>query len=530
MSYIIDSNELNFQIFKRILCKMNVDRKVRVIDERSSFVNRIYDDLCEDILQWLPVEDKIILSGVCRQFRRCLRAVRQRQQVLKLDIELRNDRNNLNIFMRHLSDLSLSEERKAKTFGRILTTFPNVNTIVFGKNSKLYMIEDLLLTPLINYCPRLESITFSPFNCSTKLVEDFAEHFGPRMKKVEFMDRIFMIRAFIQQSPGLQAIRFLNFKNLFDNNRQLLVSRVEKLEVFGVQNVELLNKLVETNTKLTHLEISLAFSESSQTSEALAILSKLKELRILKINLNDCHTFDKRIADNMEAIATNCRKLKSFGLEVEFRKSFDTLMCFQKLGHFSSSLTRLSLNSHDSSTPNPIPTQRLSSECLKRLPNLTHLELISDQIDDKFFVGLNQRTPLLKHLVIGYVHKKRTITDRCFESLAKLQHLESLSIKSLDRAKISSITDSGVKSLIKSCDRLQTLAIFNRIEISETTVDVIVDKATKNPQIYYNYYLRGIENFVELVNRRRLRGVTDRCLNVFITGSGQVFAKTTRQT
>ena len=493
--------------------------------DKICYAKRIYDDLCEDILQWLPIEDKIILIGVSKQFNRCLRNVWLRQQVLKLDLELKNDRNNLKLFMGQLSDIRLSEESKAKKFQKILLTFPNINQIVFGKNTKLYMIEDLLLGLVIKYSPQLEAITFSPFNCSTKLVEDFAEHFGPNLKRIEFLDKIYMIKILIEQSPNLQVIRFLNFKNLFNNNKEPMTKRVEKLKVFGVNDIEMLDTFVKNNAKLIHLEIGLSFANSQQTSEALAILSKLSELRILKISLLDCDQSDERIVENIETIAMNCNKLKCFGLEVDRRKTFDTELCFAKFEHFTSSLARLCLNSHDSSTPHPIPTQTLKSDHLKSLSNLTHLELMSDQIDDHFFIGIETKVPKLKYLMIGFVRKK--ITDECFASLVELQCLSTLIVKSLDREYIESLTDSGLLRLINGSHSLQTVAIFNKIKISETTVDAIIDKAIDNPLIYYNYYLRGIENRVDFVRYRLTNHkFGNRCLNnIFITGSGQVFAK-----
>ena len=185
-----------------------------------------------------------------------------------------------------------------------------------------------------------------------------------------------------------------------------MVSNIEKLQVFNVNDLELLDTFLENNTKLIHLVIQLLFDNCWQTSEGLAMLSKLCELRILKISIDDFGEFDEQIGENIEVIGLNCKKLNCFALKVDRKYYFDSKLCFQNFKHLSSSLTRLSFNSL---TPSTIPIQSLDSDCLKSLMNLTHLELSLDQINDHFFVDIGTKVPKLNYLWIGFF--EQNITD-----------------------------------------------------------------------------------------------------------------------
>ena len=55
-----------------------------VTEKRQSFSERICDDLCEEILKFLPIEDRFRLEGVSKQFQR---TIFKSQKVFYLDIE-----------------------------------------------------------------------------------------------------------------------------------------------------------------------------------------------------------------------------------------------------------------------------------------------------------------------------------------------------------------------------------------------------------------------------------------------------------
>ena len=66
---------------------------------RDSFVDRFCDDLCENILQYLSLEDKLRLECVSKQFQR---TVFQRQYELYLNIM--NPAEHENPFEKHLKN------------------------------------------------------------------------------------------------------------------------------------------------------------------------------------------------------------------------------------------------------------------------------------------------------------------------------------------------------------------------------------------------------------------------------------------
>ena len=494
--------------------------EVFVYSKRVSFNDRIYDDLCEDILKWLSIEDKIKFTSVSKQFQRCLHSLWLRQKVLKIDSELNNDRYDCNIWPILLLNGWSTEKTVENGIEKLLKIFPNINEIHFERIARFRSFTNLMLRAILKHCIYLHTIGFSSFNCSTQLIEEFGQRFGPNLRSLEFVDRTQNSqKSLIACSPNLLSINGIYLTNLFENN-EVLVKKVMRLKVNGVSNKDLLDKFIDNNRRLTQLNINLSFEKCSHRTEAIAYLSELAQLKVLKISFSDYNLYDHNIVKSIELIANNCKNLKSFGLEVDSRKSFDTKHCFESFQHFPT-LKKFSLNSHDCSTPNPLPTQRLDSFYLKNCKQLTHLELMSDQIDDQFFVDMDSLLPILKSLIIGMIDG--SITNTTMESLTKLKHLESLIIKCLDRYMLESITDSGLQKLFIGCDSLHTFGVFSRMCFTDTTVQILIRKALDNPLIYFTYYLRAFEDFINVEKVIKRSGYHMK--NIVITGSKHVFDK-----
>ena len=491
---------------------------VFVNSKMDSFSDRIYDDLCEDILKWLSIDDKIKLTEVSKQFQRCLQSLRLRQKVLTIDCETNSDVYDSKTLL--LSNGWSTHESLQNGIEKILKIFPNINEFHLERIPRYQIFTNIILRAIVNQCSQLKIIAFPTFNCSSQVIKEFGQKFGQNFQSISVSDRTTQnFKPLISLSPHLLSINNIYFINLFENN-EVLVKKLRKLKTYGVSDNLMFNKFIDNNPLLTDLNINFSFEKNFHRTDGFAKLAQFRHLKILKISFSDCITYDQNIVKSIETIAKNCKNLKSFGLEVETRKSFDTKHCFQSFKHFSG-LKRFYLNSHDSSTPNPIPTQRLNSYCLSNCKQLTHLELMSDQIDDNFFIDIDSVFPNLKHLVIGMINEN--ITDISLESLTKLIHLESLLIKCLDSYRLTSITDSGLQKLFNGCNGLHTFGVFNKMIFTETTLEILIRKALKNPLIFYKYYLRAFEDFVNIEEVIKRSGYNRN--NIVITGSMHVFDK-----
>ena len=95
---------------------------------KSSF-DRIDDDLCQLILSYLPLKDKLVVECVSKRIKRCV-FVRQTDLTIDLDAE---DVNNANILVKDHEFLSVQSFRlklmRREPFVSLLKKCPNVRTI-----------------------------------------------------------------------------------------------------------------------------------------------------------------------------------------------------------------------------------------------------------------------------------------------------------------------------------------------------------------------------------------------------------------
>ena len=111
---------------------LSKDQSNEVNHRRDSFTHRICDDLCEDILQLLPFDDKLRLEFVSKQFQRCM-FLKERHLVLDLTQSL------------------TKLEKYLQKFPKITSIEPKVG----------HQMRTETIDLLFKYCPHLTE--FSPF-------------------------------------------------------------------------------------------------------------------------------------------------------------------------------------------------------------------------------------------------------------------------------------------------------------------------------------------------------------------------------
>ena len=422
--------------------------------KKDSFSDRFCDDLTEVIVNWLTIQDKIKLSAVSKQFQRCLHNTRHKQRVLRLTSEKTNDRNNYHILLQEWWLSKFMDQTFYVHISRleqILKTFPNINEIYFDGYVFVVNKEEVL-----NKISQMSSLlsTFSFDFCGTSLSEitQFAQKFGPNLRSLEFCTSCDVNRM-IRFCPNLFSISEVRFNRLFDR-KEILVKNLKKaFKVYDINDKELFKIFVKNNQNLTHLDIRLSLKTSADTSDVIRALCGLKLLELLSIQIKDNNSYDKRMAESVEQIGVKCNKLKSFELDVSDGQAFNAQHFCEAFKKFPF-LKKLSFRSTDNKL-----RERLDINCIKNCKHLTHLKLMSDQIDDNFFIGIESVFPRLKSLKIFL---KDELSDSALQSMAKLKHLETLIIRRFGGQQLESLADSGLIPLIKGCDRLHTLFIFNR--------------------------------------------------------------------
>ena len=97
---------------------------------RDSFEDRFCDDLCEDILQYLPLKDKLRINCVSKQFQR---TVFKREYELYIPMSSREERkifmNNKYFGSRKVYKIYNIEDQSLHSFKAVLKKCPNITSI-----------------------------------------------------------------------------------------------------------------------------------------------------------------------------------------------------------------------------------------------------------------------------------------------------------------------------------------------------------------------------------------------------------------
>ena len=129
---------------------------------KKSFSDRICDDLCEEILQYLSLEDKLKLEGVSKQFQRTIF-----QKQYELTIETDNHIPNRKV-KKKFKDLYIENTFiDLRSLGRLLKKCPNIRSIELKEaEEECYYNEVFKL--ITKYCNNLREINFGKNKISNK--------------------------------------------------------------------------------------------------------------------------------------------------------------------------------------------------------------------------------------------------------------------------------------------------------------------------------------------------------------------------
>jgi hypothetical protein len=166
------------------------DKSFESIDEnmyRQSF-HRFCDGLCEEILLFLPINDKIRLECVSKQFKRCLV---KRQTILEISDNVLSRNNFKDCLLRSTIDIL---GRKIPIFNlkwrkliKVVKKFTFINEIRINKKGLSKLARENALYIINAFCHQIKSMEFLFGSLSSIYIDLFAVKFGDNIKEIKMV-------------------------------------------------------------------------------------------------------------------------------------------------------------------------------------------------------------------------------------------------------------------------------------------------------------------------------------------------------
>ena len=425
--------------------------------KRDSFDDRFCDDLCEDILQYLSLEDKLRLECVSKQFQR---TVFQRHFELHINIKgvnahknyLKNKDNRITIYLNY----NYIEDQSLDSFKALLKKCPNITSIkldtCYSSNYNPYNFNQVFQLIIENFNNLSEINLLKDINDRNfvKLYHKFGQKIKYLPQYRELLDLIFF--------PNIEKlrIRFWYDQSIIphltrDNLKQLDIDLDQDREHW-------LQTMIKNFPKLTHLKVISYSGDENAIYESLKNISNLKHLIhfYFHIQCNDnCHRF----CGLLKQMAKHCRNLKS--LNCSFNQNSDLIQFLTQLKAFSA-LKRLWLDFVVNEGENIINfNEFFSFELFKGFENITHLSL-----------GFNSH------------YLKESIIKEIDINLPKLQFLEILYPFDTTPEGVTQMAD-----ILSRLSRLETLKLFFKSGVDFKPIEEqITEKCRKIKDILFDSF------------------------------------------
>jgi hypothetical protein len=453
--------------------------------KRDSFDHRICNDLCGVLLSYLTFEEKLYFESVSKLFKI---SIFDKQNSIKL-ITGTNDfgrkgNNSLKLIQR-------CGKNKAKTnlkaFETILKKCKFINKIDFNCCYHIVNNEKTLL--LINkYCENLKVIKFDFIGISDETLTQFGLKFGQNLRSlvvlpiIEIKDLKFETeKVLFRFCPNIKSIDETEIDSLIVGNKTLLKSLTKVVGTYDYRSLENLADHYKNTVKI----LNVVSEEEFDYVKSVQQISRLNNLENLRIELESNPNQDLFI-DGIKNIAMNCTKLTSFELSSYVTETEFAFNLFNAFKYFSQ-LKRLSLYLIEDFDHEEY--KEISVETLKNCQNLTYLSLHYPKVSDNTFKKIDLYLPKLKYIQL-YTENNIEITNETMKSLSKLKDLKFICFAN---NYLHSITDKGFGYVLKNCPNLQSIKFAKRPNISEETVNALIQLAIKKPRIHFYHEFGAID-------------------------------------
>ena len=405
---------------------------------KKSFSDRICDDLCEEILQYLSLEDKLKLEGVSKQFQR---TIFQKHYELTIETDNHIPKRKVEKKFKYLyiEDIFID----LKSLEVLLKKCPNITSINLKKVNLDFRKEcdyNEVFRLITKYCDNLRQIKFGNQKISDENIEEFQRKFGPKIDYISHLKDPVKYNLF----PNIEKLKFHYRDHMQDVVPLLKLNKLRKLKVTINEGEEhMIQTWVDTLPKLTHfgLRSYCGIEEESSIFNSLELISNLKNLKHFEVYIFQ-EGNEKLFCDSLKRMANKCQKLKSIKCEFHITTETRELLSHSLRQRLSSlttfpSLKRLNLwfIFHDEEDEFCI-NEFFSFEAFKGLSNITHLTLRFDEYWDQNENFANILTDIDINLPnLQYFEFKNEITateedvTQMADILSRLSRLQTLKLE-----------------------------------------------------------------------------------------------------
>ena len=427
---------------------------------KNSF-DRFDDDLCEFVLSYLPSKDKFKYECVCSQWQRTIY-----QRVNRLAI-----RSNDELTRILFSFCAI----RCGALERFLKKCPNISQFYMEASSYLFCNNKIHITScegtidiselVFKYCRHLTSIDNSLFCIKELTARKLLEVYGPQLKSIV-------------------CFNFENFKKIDCNQ----FKNISRLNIFYLDHIGVL-LLDESNPSdfaikgLTHLKISCGDSDDKSVG---TVIRNNKRLECLQISYYDCRsadvvgvlteitklyllrhlTFDLCTLDSTEKVlqlfkelgdsCLNLHKLIFISTQAKNVGGPSLAISLLNLMQYFPNLTHLELTFNNSNVYHPdINESEITVQSFKKCPNLRHLKLSLNGLNDSFFTDIDKFVPNLCYLSIHESNTSEAIVD----SIVRLKALQTFVIENILNYLDPIISPSKVDFIFRNCPRIKSVHI-----------------------------------------------------------------------
>ena len=430
---------------------------------KKSFSDRICDDLCEEILQYLSLEDKLKLEGVSKQFQRTI-LKKQYELTIETDNFIPNRKVKKKFKYLYIENTFID----LKSLEVLLKKCPNITTIFLEEPDEDENGEcdyNPVFRLITKYCNNLRQIKFWNYKITDKNIKKFQQKFG---QKIKFWDN-FKDGSSFNLFPNIEKLLAYYNPEFKQSLPQLKLKQLTELRI-GLEEGEehMVKTCVDTFPTLKHFDLNIRSKKFDSLYSSLDYISNLKHL----IHFGFGELFGHKInlfSDSLKRMANKCQKLKSF--EFRFQNTsetslvmqlFSTLMTFPALKRLILSFDydlNLDINPNISKTIFD-STNVFPFEAFKRLPNITHLTLqFNTIIDLNIFRDIDINLPKLQYLAfnddIDATPEEVTQMADILSRLSRLQTLKLVFSNGIDFNEIEA-------KIREKCRKIRTIHIKHR--------------------------------------------------------------------
>ena len=324
---------------------------------RKDSMDRLGDDLTEEVIQYLTFSDKVRLECVSKQW---MRYILQKQSVIKIKV--------------------LSSKSYVNAFELFVKKIPNIKKVIL-----LGDVSRLLFRVIGRYCPNIKSLDFRYLRADINTMEFFVMY-GHKLEELSLRENWIIkdIEKVLKFCPNLKRVSVANTYVLFTKKDKNFLPKLQYIRNLSPTYVyitgDIVNRLKIFTDKYSQtmktLNISLWRMTEEQLKTCIECISRFENLQSLTLEFGQIIT-TQPIDDCLSLIGQNCNKLLKLDLNMENTVRISNQF-FDIFNHFEA-IKKLKIE---------LPHKTVydgSVECFKHCKQLKHLDINYDGLMNNSF-------------------------------------------------------------------------------------------------------------------------------------------------